>query len=163
MHLVLIRHGIAAERNGMPDAERPLTAKGIQRTRSVARALRGLGVAPDLALSSPLRRAVETAQIVARELRVGKLRTTNALAPGAAPEALLVQLAKLKVGSVLCAGHAPHLDLVIARAVAQVGSPLCELKKAGVACLDFEPQSKQALLLWMLPPSIARKLAKSPR
>ena len=160
MLLLLMRHGIAVDpkhARGLPDAQRPLTPEGLRRTRQVARALRKLGVAPDLILTSPLMRATQTAEVAAKALGVKRKRTTPALAPGGPPAKLLLEAARSKAKCVLCTGHAPQLDLVIAAAVSAPG-PICELKKAGVACLDLEPRSRRAMLLWLLQPAVARRL-----
>jgi phosphohistidine phosphatase SixA len=71
---------------------------------------------------------------------------------------LLDEVVSSKATTVLCVGHSPHLEQVIALALTGTDSLLCALKKAGVARLDLEPQSKRAILLWLLPPGVARKL-----
>src|SRR5277367_870696 len=60
MLLYLVRHGIAVDPNdpkSPPEPERPLTAKGVQKTRAAALGLQALGVKPDVLLSSPYVRA----------------------------------------------------------------------------------------------------------
>ncbi len=65
MEVYLIRHGIAAERGSYADDElRPLTGKGHARTTEVAQRLWATGLRFDLILSSPLIRALQTAQIL---------------------------------------------------------------------------------------------------
>jgi len=159
MLLYLMRHGIAADLDalpGTPDAQRPLTEEGVKKTQAVARALARLEIAPQVVLTSPLTRAVQTAEIVVAEVG-GRRRTTPALTPGSPPDRLLAEVVKLGVDTVLCTGHAPHLDLVLACAVG-AATPLTELKKAAVACLDLEPTTQRALLLWVLPPGLAKRL-----
>jgi len=66
MHLYLIRHGIALDRedpNCPPDTERPLTPKGLKRSHAAARGLRALGIKPNAVLTSPWLRAAQTAEI----------------------------------------------------------------------------------------------------
>jgi len=160
MLLFLMRHGIAVDPEdapGLPDAQRPLTSEGLRRTRQVARALRKLDVVPDLILSSPAVRATQTAEVAAKVLGTRRTRTTTSLAPGSPPRKLLAEAARSRAKTVLCTGHAPHLDLVIAAAVG-APAPVCELKKAGVACLDLEPRSRRALLVWLMQPGVARRL-----
>ena len=141
MLLYLIRHGIAADKADPAypsDPERPLTKEGIQKTREAARGLRALSIAPGAMLTSPYVRAVETAEIVAEALKFGvrKIRRTEALVPGANPAGLFEELADLRAEEVLCFGHAPHLDEVIAHALG-LRSPVTSLRKAGAACLDL--------------------------
>mgnify|MGYP003482835149 CR=1 FL=1 len=66
MDCVLLRHGIAVERDEWEGAEadRPLTERGAKRVAQVAAGLKGFGVQPTHVLSSPLIRAIETAEIV---------------------------------------------------------------------------------------------------
>lgn len=67
--LVIIRHGKSTwEYEGISDYDRPLKEVGIFNTIAIAQKLRGLGVHPDLIISSPANRALHTAMIVAREL-----------------------------------------------------------------------------------------------
>ena len=68
MILYIVRHGIAVDRTdpkSPPEPERPLTAKGVQKTRSAALGLKELGVKPDVLITSPYVRAAQTAEIFA--------------------------------------------------------------------------------------------------
>jgi phosphohistidine phosphatase len=81
--LYLIRHGIAAERGTYADdRDRPLTAKGRDRTERVAQRLSQLGIGFDLLLSSPLVRAYETAEILVYQGLAPYFTRHDALAPG---------------------------------------------------------------------------------
>ncbi len=165
MLLYLMRHGPAVNREDPdcpPDAERPLTREGAQRTRQAALGLRRLGVKPQVILSSPLLRALQTAEAVAEVLGLPKekIRRTAVLEPEADPAEFLKEIARLTSDETLCAGHAPNLDELIAHAVgARV--PFTSLKKAGVACLGFEPgASARGSLLWLYPPKVLRFLGE---
>ena len=71
MILYLVRHGIAVDRNdpkSPPEPERPLTAKGVQKTRAAALGLQALGAKPDVLITSPYVRAAQTAEIFAEAL-----------------------------------------------------------------------------------------------
>ena len=72
MECVLLRHGIAVERDEWagPDSDRPLTERGAKRVAQVAAGLNRLDVQPTHVLSSPLIRAIETAKIMHSSLRV---------------------------------------------------------------------------------------------
>ena len=69
MELYFLRHGIAADAGpaGTGDAGRPLTKEGVTKMEAEARGLRRLKVKSDTLLYSPLVRARQTAEIVARE------------------------------------------------------------------------------------------------
>jgi len=163
MLVYLIRHGIAMDREDPdcpPDAERMLTKKGIEKARLVIEGLAQLGAKPDEVLSSPLVRAIETAEIAAKVLHYpkDKIRRTDALLPEADPSALIRELARLKVEQVLCAGHAPHMDEFIALATGSRRS-FTALKKAGVAVIEFESVAPGAgLLAALFSPRVFKRL-----
>jgi phosphohistidine phosphatase len=163
MLIYLVRHGIAIDRedpNCPPEPERHLTPKGMQRTREAARGLRKLGIAPRVALSSPYLRALQTAEIVCEELKLspGKLKRTAALLPEAAPAELLRELKKLTAEEVICFGHAPNLDVVIAHAIG-AARPVTELKKAGAACVELESiAAGRGVLVWVATAKMLKKV-----
>jgi phosphohistidine phosphatase len=166
MDLYIIRHGIAVDREDPkcpPDPERYLTEDGIEKTKQVAKGLAALGVAPDLFLSSPYVRAMQTAELFAGVLGYPKqkIRRTDLLLPGGEPSLLFRELAKDKQSSaVLLFGHAPQLDDLIATALGSKHH-LTALKKAGVAFLELKRISPpSAQLIWLAPPKLLRKTAK---
>ena len=72
IRIYLVRHGIAvdpAEMGSLDDEARPLTGKGRKRFRRLARAFRDLGEPLDFIFTSPLVRAVQTAEILCGALR----------------------------------------------------------------------------------------------
>ncbi len=82
MELYLIRHGLAGDRQDYErDEERPLTPKGEIKTEKIAQRLQGIGVHFDLILSSPLKRAEQTAQILLAAGLGDRLETHPCLAP----------------------------------------------------------------------------------
>ena len=154
MLVYLVRHGIAVDREDPdcpPDAERPLTKKGVEKARLVMEGLLQLGAKPDCILSSPLLRAWQTAEIAARVLHFSKdkIRRTDSLLPEADPSILTRELARLNAEQVLCTGHAPHMDEFIAHATGSRRS-FTALKKAGVACVEFESVTPGSGLLTAL-------------
>jgi phosphohistidine phosphatase len=83
VELYFIRHGIAADRLDYDqDAERPLTRKGEIKTQQVAQQLQNRGLVVDAILSSPLRRAQQTAQILLTTGLSHHLETHDTLGPG---------------------------------------------------------------------------------
>ena len=76
--LYLLRHGIAVPHGtpDIPDDERPLTSEGEKGVRKVARGLRLLGLKLDRIVTSPLPRALRTAEIVADVLEMTDLLET---------------------------------------------------------------------------------------
>jgi phosphohistidine phosphatase len=164
MKLYILRHGEAGE-HGDPkyknDAERPLTAKGIQRTKLLAHTLRQLEISFDAIFTSPLQRARETAEIVERGLRLhGRLEFTHHLAPGGDMEELVGQLNALRPApkSLLLVGHEPYLSSLIS--LLATGGPNLSLamKKGGLCRLESEELrcGRCASLEWLLPPRVIR-------
>ncbi|MCC7109926.1 MAG: phosphohistidine phosphatase SixA [Deltaproteobacteria bacterium] len=160
MQVILLRHGIAHDRADPacpPDPERALTAEGEKRTRKVARGLQSMGCAPTRILTSPYRRARETAELVADAYGLDRARITltEALLPDAPPHALFQQLYAFHSSDeeILCTGHAPNLDRVIALALTGERAPVTALKKAGAALLGIDdlPRTRGALF-WLMPP-----------
>jgi phosphohistidine phosphatase len=135
--LLLLRHGIAEERApDHDDAERALTAAGRARTQAVVAQLKRLGLACDILLSSPLRRARETAELACAAGLAPAPQLVEGLAPGGDPWPLLPGAASAE--RVVLVGHEPDLGLL---AASLIGAPpgAVALKKAGVALLDLEP------------------------
>lgn len=164
MQLYIIRHGIAIDREDPkcpPEAERYLTEEGIEKTKQVAEAVAGLGISADLMISSPYARAMQTAAIFASELEYPKqkIRRTDSLLPGAEPGAFLRELAREKdVSTVLCFGHAPHVDGLLAAAVG-ASRYITSMKKAGVALVELKRLSPpNGQLVWLLTPKVIRKV-----
>jgi phosphohistidine phosphatase len=166
MEIYVVRHGIAIDREDPkcpPDPERYLTEEGIEKTKRVAAAVAALSAAPDLLLSSPYVRAMQTAEIFAAALDYPKqkIRRTDLLLPGSEPTLFFRELAKDKQTSTLFIfGHAPQLDDVIA---STLGSKhhITSLKKAGVALLELKRVSPpNGQLLWLAPPKLLRRRGK---
>jgi phosphohistidine phosphatase len=164
MILYLVRHGIAVDRTdpkSPPEAERPLTAKGVQKTRSAALGLRALGAKPDTLITSPFVRAAQTAEIFAEALSFApeKIRISDLLKPAENPADIVKELGRAKAKEAACFGHAPHLDLLIAH-LAGARAPFTELKKAGVACFEQESAQGRWHLHWILTPKFLRHLGE---
>ena len=163
MQLYIVRHGIAIDREDPkcpPEAERYLTEEGVEKTKQVAEAVAALGIQADLMFSSPYVRATQTAAIFASELEYSKqkIRRTDSLLPGAEPGAFLRELAREKDAStVLCFGHAPHVDGLLAAAVG-ASRHITSMKKAGVALVELKRLSPpNGQLVWLITPKLMRK------
>lgn len=160
MKLYLLRHGEAADHSDPHypnDAARPLTPKGSKRTRQLANALRQMEVSFDVIFSSPLVRARQTAEIVARSLDLEKkLRLTNHLAPGGAFADLLAQVenARSSAQAVLLVGHEPYLSGLISLLCTGGPTLAVEMKKGGLCRLEMETvkAGRCATLEWLLNP-----------
>jgi phosphohistidine phosphatase len=163
MILYIVRHGIAVNRNdphAPAEPERPLTRKGIEKTREVLLGLRELGPKPDAMITSPYLRAAQTAEIACEVFGFPreKVRHSEHLKPGANPAEFLKELTHVRAKEVMCFGHAPHMDQLIAY-LAGGRDVFTALKKAGVASFELESaNASKGTLLWLLPPKVMRGL-----
>jgi phosphohistidine phosphatase len=166
MQLFIVRHGIAVDREDPKcpaDPDRFLTDEGLEKTLQVAKGVAEVGAIPDLMVTSPYLRALQTAEIFAEQLEYSKpkIRKSDFLLPGAEPLQLFRELAKDKDLSVVFVfGHAPHLDDVVATALG-VKHHISSLKKAGVALIELRrlvPPSGE--LIWLATPKLLRKAGK---
>src|SRR5439155_1844546 len=89
IRLYVVRHAPAVESGAGPDAQRTLTGKGRKRFHKTARAFGRRGEKLDAIFTSPLVRAVQTAEILAGEVRHGEVTVLDELGPGHTPDALL--------------------------------------------------------------------------
>ena len=153
MHLYFLRHG-EADWPGWtkPDDERPLTDFGRKEVRQVAKFLNRLNVKPDLIVSSPLPRALQTAEAAKEELKT-KLCQDEALEPGFGISELSTVLKRHRSKVLMLVGHEPDFSIVIS---ALTGAFL-KLSKAGVALVDIDLETEKGKLLWLFPPKFARK------
>ena len=153
MKIILLRHGIAEKKGGKPDEERRLTDEGNQKMRTIARGLARLLPDAETVYSSPLVRAAETAEWVARAYG-GKVQveTTDALKPGAGAEAFRKLLRKSKTECAFFVGHEPDLTALMRDLTRMSSQGELELKKGG--CYGLEADGELAKLVFMLTPSM---------
>ena len=153
MQLYFLRHG-EADWPGWtkPDDERPLTDFGKKEVRQVGRFLNRLKVKPNLVVTSPLPRALQTAEIAVEQLKT-KLRQDEALEPGFGVTELRSVLKRHHSKVLMLVGHEPDFSSVIS---ALTGASI-KLSKAGVALVEFDPETEKGRLFWLFPPKLARK------
>jgi phosphohistidine phosphatase len=151
MKLYLVRHAEAIERSGTtPDANRYLTPKGRSAFRKIARRVRKAGIAPAVILTSPLLRAVQTAEILAERLKHdGPVVAANALSHGFDLRALRSLLAKAgNPTEAAFVGHEPDLGDLAATLLALPGG--FPLRKGAVLALEVDVGAPKgaAKFLW---------------
>jgi phosphohistidine phosphatase len=162
--IYLVRHGIAGPASAtVTDANRSLTPDGTRKMTRAAAGLKQLGVVPAVVLSSPLRRAEETAAILARVLAPRlAVEIYPLLAPGSDPAAVLHALAAYrKADSLILVGHQPDLG-ELASYLVTGSSNLATLpfKKGGVAAVRVAavPPRAPGSLEWFLTPKQLRAI-----
>lgn len=153
MKLYFLRHAEAED--GPVDAARELTAKGRRDARRVGRYLRDQGVAVDLVCTSPLVRAVQTAEIVLKQYparRRGRLARVDALLNDTGAAAFGRWLTSLApVESILLVGHEPSLSAHVRRLLGLSRSEALPLPKAGLCRVDTDDRRKGTLRLLIHP------------
>jgi phosphohistidine phosphatase len=161
--LYLVRHGIAVPSGtpGIPDSERPLTAKGERHLKRIARGLRRLDVQPERIVTSPLPRAYRTAEIVAAGLGLeSRLERAEVLSATSPAEAIWQWLQTREESSLMIVGHNPAFSRLVGLIVTGENlMPVCELSKGGVAA--FRPGEAGGVVIdWIAPPGLLRKLGR---
>jgi phosphohistidine phosphatase len=114
MKLYVVRHGPAEDQSQSGrDYDRALTPSGRDRVREVAKKLVAMGEAPKAIVSSPLVRALQTAEILAGQVGVEHVETVRELSPGG--DALTLSRSFLAAGRrrVMIVGHQPDLGLLV--------------------------------------------------
>lgn|SRR5574341_102412 len=166
MELLVIRHAISEEREafaatGKDDGLRPLTAEGRRKMRQAARGLLTRVPALDLLVSSPLTRARQTADIVAKAYGGIDITEVPQLKPDQSPEKFALWLrGQASRGVVAAVGHEPLLGRIVSHLVVGRAALIIELKKGG-ACLVAFPEKIEpgaGLLRWALTPGQLRDL-----
>ncbi len=161
MIIYFVRHASAGEHLSNPkkDEKRPLDADGIEQCGIVGRALAALNVQPDVIVSSPLKRATQTASLIGNELGYeGKLQLEPALRPEASFADFRRMLDKYaKHEAVMVVGHNPSITEFLARMIAKSGCEAqVDFKKGAVARAETVRHS--AVLNWFFTPRMAREI-----
>jgi phosphohistidine phosphatase len=165
MDLYLLRHGDAVDRltgGYARDEDRPLTDAGRVEARDAGRALVRLDAVPDLILTSPLVRAVQTAATVAEALRAPREPAIcAALAPGGQREAIVAALlAAGPPASVLLVGHMPDLGELAGWLIWGLPEVTLSFRTGGLCRITTpdHPAPATGDLRWLLPPRLLRRL-----
>jgi phosphohistidine phosphatase len=177
MKLLVVRHAIAMERSeyqeqnpGASDDLRPLTPEGIRKMKKNTKGLRRIVSCPDALVSSPLVRAIQTAEIL-RDEAWPRLRIleTESLRPDSLTEDLAQWLRRLWEKNyrlaepdalIAVVGHEPHLSAQVSWLLSGSGKSFVDFKKGGACLLSFEknPGRGKGRLLWCATPRILRQM-----
>lgn len=165
MRILIIRHGIAEDRaafakSAQDDALRPLTKAGRKKMRKASRGLARLVKQVDVVASSPLVRAVQTAELVCEAFDGVRAVQIAALSPRKPPAQLLEWLhAHGPDATVALVGHEPHLSTFCCWLLTGLQESFLTLKKGGAVMVEGATPiaAGRAKLLWALKPSQLRK------
>ena|SRR5579863_5174884 len=159
MDIYLLRHGIAEDgRAGESDSDRSLTSEGKKKLRGVLRVAAEADVRPSLILTSPYKRALQTAQLAAEVLKYdGDLLRTRSLEPSSRPDAVWEEVRVHKDESqILLAGHEPLFSALTAYLLGCSGFQI-DFKKGGLACVEVDKftGAPKGVLKWYVTPKLA--------
>jgi len=153
--LYFLRHGLAGDYRDWQgdDWKRPLTEEGKVKMGEEAVAIKKLDLGLDLILTSPLLRALQTAQIVAEQLKKAKLIEEERLAPGfdlAGLKGILQDHPDAHV--LMLVGHEPDFSEMVSDLT---GGTRLALKKGGLARVEIENmETLEGELEWLIPPRL---------
>ena len=156
MQIYLLRHGIAEDiQPGRSDSERALTSEGKDKLRRVLKRARTADLNPGLILSSPYRRALETAAVAADVLAYeGEIVRTRALVPESNPADAWEEIRQRpNERAILLASHEPLMSSLGAFLLNSPGLVI-DMKKGTlirIDCVRFGPVPA-GILKWMLTP-----------
>jgi phosphohistidine phosphatase len=160
-----MRHGLAVAQGSVrfsDDAQRALVPEGKEKMREIGAGLKRMGCELDWIVTSPLVRAVETAEIIAESLASRPpVDVSEAMRPGGSAEALVTFLAKRPNRTrVLVVGHEPDLSELAARLIGAGSHANLGFKKGGCCLISFDefPPKSPGQLVWWLTPRLLRKL-----
>lgn len=162
MNLYLMRHANAgiARGNAEIDSKRALIKEGKEQCMLMALALGAMKVSIDAVVSSPLKRASQTAQLVATELGYeNRVELNPALAPTGtyvAFQQMLGDYAARGCEGVLAVGHNPNLFHFLGRMITGNGGAAIRIRKGTVIRVDLEHHPP--ILRWLIDPRMARLL-----
>jgi phosphohistidine phosphatase len=151
--LYFLRHGKAGSPRPTNDDARELTERGHEALRAAAPIWRRLHLRPDVVLSSPLPRALQTAELLCEAIG-GEPTVDDRLRPGADWDDLAQALAAHgDPQRVIFVGHEPDLSGAVAELT---GAASVRLRKGGMACVEFsgKPQPGDGELAWLLDPDL---------
>lgn len=165
MRVLLVRHGAAmapeeAAAAGLPDEARPLTTEGAQRLARATGALQAIEPQLSAVLASPLERARQSAQILARAYGL-TAQNADLLRPGTPAAGLNAGLERFAGSSapIALVGHEPDLGLLAGFWLCGLEARLLHFGKGAVGGFDFEsaPAPAAGRLRYLIPEAVLRR------
>lgn len=149
--LYIVRHEEADD--GGPDEHRALTGRGRRRMHATARLAASEIDRLDLVYTSPLVRAVQTAEILVGELGFDEpVRIAQDLAGPTTMERLtrLALDAPATISGIALVGHEPILGALVGHCL---GHPIAGVSRGEVYALGFDRASRRFTFRWRIDPS----------
>ena len=156
MHIYLIRHAAAVEldKEIVEDSFRYLSHAGRNHSREIARKLKEHKVHFDIIYSSPLIRALQTAEIFANILHhKGELKTAVELAGGASFSRFRQMIKRSSHhNKIACFGHAPDVNLFATGLIKNNEVKVLKLnfKNCSVCKISYDIKKETGKFVWFL-------------
>lgn len=155
LRLYFLRHGKAWSRAAWHEDDdlRPLTEAGEALVRAEGRAMKAMGLAPEVIVTSPMARARRTAEIVAEELGMSELLVEDQCLAHGFDTRRLAEIVARHAGadSLMLVGHEPELSATVAELT---GGGRLDFKKGGLARVDVKSSKlEDGILACLLTPA----------
>jgi len=165
MEIFLLRHGDANSdsKKIIDDSKRSLTDAGIKEIENVSKFFAEFDITIDHIFASPLKRAKQTAEIIAKDQKKAQLTEMIELKPEGVAEDVCKKIIKQSKPTILIVGHMPLLVNIISYITSQKHFT-CDLSlKTGglvkIKTITIEPHL-HGQLEWLLTPKMIRKVSK---
>jgi phosphohistidine phosphatase len=146
--LYFLRHAEAEDRGPSGDASRPLTQLGLQRARQVGVAFSSLQLPIDAILTSPLLRAVQTAERVADVLGVPLSQETALGGQLVLEDVRRICKEQETLSALMLVGHEPDFSSIVGQLI---GDARLEMKKGAIACVEANGIGRRTgVLRWLM-------------
>lgn len=154
MNIYLVRHGIAEDRaSNQSDAERALTHEGRIKMSLAAKGWKQMIDGFDCLVSSPLKRALQTAQIVQEVFNINEdIIVNKKLSPGSRTEDLIDIALEQDGMDIVFFGHEPDFSEHVSKLISNSGAGI-EFKKGAIAKIAFygKPRLGGGTLEFLIP------------
>lgn len=156
MNIYFVRHAEAeGKKINMNDSDRELTINGIEQMKSAVMGWKGFIDHFDKIISSPYKRAVQTARIIKEVFKIDVISTDKRLEPGSKTEDIIQIVFENIEEDIVFVGHEPDISLHISTFISNSGSTV-DVKKGAIAKVSFPSKPKIAggVLEFLIPLSL---------
>ena len=137
--LYLIRHAKSSWKNpDLPDLDRPLNKRGERDAPFMGKRLKKSKIRPDLIISSPAKRALKTARIIAKEIGYPKdkiMIKDSLYASSVSTIVNIIQYLDESIAEAMLVGHNPDFTS-LANYLTNYG--VDNIPTCGIFCVDFD-------------------------
>ena len=161
MKLYIVRHAVAIDRDefalqSTEDSLRPITAKGEKKFSRLVQFLKPRIDKLDLIISSPYKRAYQTAEVLRKMLKPEECQLDERLVPYTKLIDTIEMIKQSEKESMAIVGHEPHLSALISNLLSGKDKSFIDLKKGSITCLEFSGSigAGQGILKWYVTPGL---------